>query len=80
MVHPQRFPHDLDERLARASRQTGLPRAALIEQLIASGLAALESHGSRQTIAHLSSKPSDAELSGAERSIDQRLRESGLGA
>lgn len=69
MPHLLRFPRDLEARLERASHHTGIPKAELIERLVQDGLAGLEA----QLL-----------LEGAaprvERSIDQLLRESGLGA
>lgn len=69
MPHLLRFPRDLEARLERASHHTGITKAELIERLVQDGLADLETQllieGATPRVA---------------RSIDQLLRESGLGA
>ncbi|PXX95294.1 hypothetical protein [Halomonas sp. LBP4] len=70
MPHLLRFSRDLEARLERLSRQTGLSKAALIERCVNDGVAALEAQLLLET----------AGAARAERSIDQLLRESGLGA
>ncbi len=70
MPHLMRFSHDLESRLDRASQQTGIAKADLIKRLVQSGLSDVES----QLLIEEAAMPL------AHRSIDQRLRESGLGA
>ena len=70
MPHLLRFPRDLEARLERASHQTGITKAELIERLVQDGLTDLET----QLLLEDTSRPR------VERSIDQLLRESGLGA
>ncbi|MGM0984216.1 MAG: hypothetical protein ACQEXG_12460 [Pseudomonadota bacterium] len=70
MPHLLRFPRDLETRLERASHHIGITKAELIERLVQDGLADLE------TQVHIEG----AATPRVERSIDQLLRESGLGA
>jgi predicted DNA-binding protein len=70
MPHLLRFPRDLEGRLDRLSRQTGLSKAVLIERCLDDGLNGIE----RQLLLETPM------LSRPERPIDQLLRESGLGA
>lgn len=69
MPHLLRFPRDLEARLERASQHTGIAKAELIERLVQDGLADLEAQLLIEGAAPR-----------VERSIDQLLRESGLGA
>ncbi len=69
MPHLLRLPRDLEARLEQLSQQTGLSKTVLIEQCLAEGLAGLEG----QLL-------EEANQPRAERTIDQLLRESGLGA
>lgn len=71
MPHLLRFSRDLEARLERLVHLTGLGKAELIELCLNNGLAELEGH------LLMESTTRHARL---ERSIDQRLRESGLGA
>lgn len=70
MPHLLRLPRDLESRLEQLSQQTGLSKAVLIEQCLAEGLAGLEG----QLLLEGADQPR------VERTIDQLLRESGLGA
>lgn len=70
MPHLLRFSRDLEARLERLSQQTGLSKADLIERCVNDGVAALETQLLLET----------AGTTRAERTIDQLLRESGLGA
>lgn len=70
MPHLLRFSRDLEARLERLSQQTGLSKAELIERCVSDGAASLETQLLLET----------AGAARAERSIDQLLRESGLGA
>ncbi|APE32160.1 hypothetical protein BOX17_15105 [Halomonas aestuarii] len=69
MPHLLRFSRDIEARLERASHHTGITKAELIERMVQDGLADLE-----QQLLLEDAAPR------AERSIDQLLRESGLGA
>ena len=69
MPHLLRFSRDLEARLERLSRQTGLSKAELIERCINDGVASLEAQLLLETAAARTERP-----------IDQLLRESGLGA
>lgn len=69
MPHLLRFSRDLEARLERASHHTGITKAELIERLVQDGLADLET----QLLI-------EGATPRVERSIDQLLRESGLGA
>lgn len=70
MPHLLRLPRELDERLEHLVQTTGLSKTLLIERCLESGVASLEAEllleGSHSTRAATS--------------IDQLLRESGLGA
>ena len=70
MPHLLRFSRDLEARLDFLAEKTGLSKAALIERLVSEGAEVLEAE-----LAH-----AGAGSQRAERSIDQLLRESGLGA
>ncbi|MEQ5821452.1 hypothetical protein [Halomonas sp. SCS19] len=70
MPHLLRFSRDLEARLDFLAEKTGLSKAALIERLVNEGAEVLEAE-----LAH-----EGAGSQRAERSIDQLLRESGLGA
>lgn len=70
MPHLLRFSRELEARLDRLSQQTGLGKADLIERMVADGVTDLE----HQLLIE------GADRRQAERSIDQLLRESGLGA
>ncbi|HAR07093.1 MULTISPECIES: ribbon-helix-helix protein, CopG family [Halomonas] len=70
MPHLLRFSRDLEARLDFLAEKTGLSKAALIERLVSEGAEVLEAE-----LAH-----EGAGSQRAERSIDQLLRESGLGA
>ncbi|MGQ7249601.1 ribbon-helix-helix protein, CopG family [Halomonas sp. V046] len=70
MPHLMRFSRELEARLERLARQTGLSKSELIERLVSEGADVLE--------AELLVEGAGAERAG--RSIDQLLRESGLGA
>ncbi|MBB3330894.1 putative DNA-binding protein [Halomonas campaniensis] len=70
MPHLLRLPRDLEERLEGLCRQTGLGKAELIERCLAEGLTGLEA----QLLLEGAHPPR------VERTIDQLLRESGLGA
>ncbi len=70
MPHLLRFPRDLEARLERACHHTGITKAELIERLVEDGLTDLEN----QLLLEERATPR------VERSIDQLLRESGLGA
>ncbi|MFY0988900.1 hypothetical protein [Halomonas sp. C05BenzN] len=70
MPHLLRLPRDLESRLERLSRQTGLSKGDLIERCVSDGVAELEAHLLLES----------AGTARPERSIDQLLRESGLGA
>jgi len=70
MPHILRIPRELDERLERLAQATGLSRTLLIERCLEGGVAALE--------AELMMEGAHPSRAGA--SIDQLLRESGLGA
>lgn len=70
MPHLLRFSRDLEARLAHASQQTGLTKAELIERLVQDGLGDMETQLLIETTA----------IPRIERSMDQLLRESGLGA
>lgn len=69
MPHLLRFPRDLEARLEVLAEATGLGKAELITRCVEAGIHALE----------LQLLP-DGGTPLAERSIDQVLRESGLGA
>ncbi|SEK20634.1 hypothetical protein [Halomonas daqiaonensis] len=69
MPHLLKFPRDLEARLERASHHTGITKAELIERLVQAGLADLETQLFLE----------DAAAPRVDRSIDQLLRESGLG-
>lgn len=70
MPHLIRLSRELEERLTRLAQHTGMSKSQLIEHLVAEGASVLDAElhnegaGPRQ----------------AERSLDQLLRESGLGA
>lgn len=70
MPHLLRMNRDLEARLDRLAKATGLGKAALIERCLEEGAEALE------TQLMLEETP----VPRADRSIDQLLRESGLGA
>lgn len=70
MPHLMLFSRDLESRLDRASQQTGITKSELIKRLVQSGLSDVES----QLLIEETTMPL------VQRSIDQRLRESGLGA
>ncbi|MDI5934438.1 hypothetical protein [Halomonas kalidii] len=70
MPHLLRFSRDLEARLERLSQQTGLSKAELIERCVSDGAASLETQLLLES----------AGTARPERSIDQLLRESGLGA
>lgn len=70
MPHLLRLPRELEERLERLAQVSGLSKSLLIERCLEGGVAALE--------AELLLEGSQA--SRAATSIDQLLRESGLGA
>lgn len=70
MPHLLRFPRDLEVRLDRLSELTGLGKAELIERCVREAADRLETQLLIET----------APPRGTERSIDQLLRESGLGA
>lgn len=70
MPHLLRLPRELDERLERLAQASGLNKTLLIERCLEDGVATLE--------AELLLEGSQA--SRAATSIDQLLRESGLGA
>ncbi|GHE22777.1 hypothetical protein [Halomonas urumqiensis] len=70
MPHLLRFPRDLEMRLERLSELTGLGKAELIERCVRESVTSLETHLMIET----------APPPHTERSIDQLLRESGLGA
>ncbi|RTR04952.1 ribbon-helix-helix protein, CopG family [Halomonas nitroreducens] len=70
MPHLLRLTRDQEIRLDRLAERCGLSRTELLERLVAEGLAALETELMVE----------GAGLRRAERSIDQLLRESGLGA
>jgi predicted DNA-binding protein len=70
MPYLMRFSRDLESRLDRASQQTGIAKADLIKRLVRSGLSDVETQLLLEEVA----------LPLAYRTIDQRLRESGLGA
>lgn len=65
-----RLSRDQEARLERLIIHTGLERSVLIEQLVANGLNMLEAEYFGD----------DEDLSSGGRTIDQLLRESGLGA
>ncbi|MEQ6917397.1 hypothetical protein [Halomonas aquatica] len=69
MPHLLRFSREIESRLERASKHTGITKAELIERLVQDGLTDLEAQLLLEDAA-----------SRTERSIDQLLRESGLGA
>ncbi|MBF7051784.1 ribbon-helix-helix protein, CopG family [Halomonas sp. KAO] len=68
--HLLRFSRELDRRLDALAQTTGLSKAELIERCLEGGVAALE--------AELMVEGAEAARAGT--SIDQLLRESGLGA
>ncbi|ALM52496.1 ribbon-helix-helix protein, CopG family [Halomonas huangheensis] len=70
MPHLIRLSRELEERLDRLARHTGLNKNELIEQLISEGANVLDAE-----LHHEGAGPRQAE-----RSLDQLLRESGLGA
>ncbi|MBN8411338.1 MULTISPECIES: ribbon-helix-helix protein, CopG family [Halomonas] len=70
MPHLLRFSRELEARLDLLAERTGMTKAALIERLVSEGAEVLE--------AELAQHGAGSER--AERSIDQLLRESGLGA
>ncbi|MCK2183106.1 hypothetical protein [Halomonas getboli] len=70
LPHLLHLTRDQSLRLERLAERCGLPRQELLERLVAEGLANLESELMIE----------GAGLRRAERSIDQLLRESGLGA
>lgn len=70
MPHLLRLNRDTEARLERLCLRTGLSRSQLIERCLGDGVAALE----RQLLLEI------PDIGRAERAIDQRLRESGLGA
>ncbi|MBB3229831.1 ribbon-helix-helix protein, CopG family [Halomonas stenophila] len=70
MPHLLRLTRDQEIRLERLAEGCGLSKGELIERLVAEGLTALETELMIE----------GAGLRRAERSIDQLLRESGLGA
>lgn len=70
MPHLLRFSRELEARLERLSQQTGLAKSDLIERMVADSVTDLE----HQLLIEGADRPR------AERSIDQLLRESGLGA
>jgi len=70
MPHLLRFSRDLEARLDALAEASGLGKAELITRCVEGGILALE----HQLLAESGAAPL------AERSIDQVLRESGLGA
>ncbi|UYG09622.1 hypothetical protein [Halomonas sp. M4R1S46] len=70
MPHLLRLTRDQEIRLDRLAERCALSRTELLERLVAEGLTALETELMIE----------GAGLRRAERSIDQLLRESGLGA
>lgn len=70
MPHPLRLTQDLEARLERLAHLTGLARAELIERCLCAGLSDLEGRLLEQSARQVR----------LEHDIDQRLRESGLGA
>ncbi|MBB3140845.1 ribbon-helix-helix protein, CopG family [Halomonas organivorans] len=70
MPHLLRLTRDQEMRLDRLAERCNLSRSELLERLVAEGLASLETELMIE----------GAGLRRAERSIDQLLRESGLGA
>lgn len=70
MPHLLRLTRDTDARLERLCQRTGLGKAQLIERCLDDGMTRLE----RQLLLEI------PDAGRAERSIDQLLRESGLGA
>ena len=73
MPHLLRLPHDIEARLERLCQQTGMSKSELIERCVAAGLADFES---QLHIEGADKRPS----AGDTPSLDQVLRESGLGA
>ncbi|MCG6657190.1 hypothetical protein HOP52_05275 [Halomonas campisalis] len=73
MPHLLRFSHDIEARLERLCQQTGMSKSVLIERCVATGLADLES---QLLVEGAEKRPA----TGAAPSLDQVLRESGLGA
>lgn len=69
MPHLLRFSRDIETRLEQASQHAGITKAELIERLVQDGLSELET----QLLL-------EGGAPRVERSIDQLLRESGLGA
>ncbi|MFG6137119.1 MULTISPECIES: ribbon-helix-helix protein, CopG family [Halomonas] len=70
LPHLLHLTRDQELRLERLAERCGLPRHELLERLVTEGIANLESELMIE----------GAGLRRAERSIDQLLRESGLGA
>ncbi|XKE47304.1 ribbon-helix-helix protein, CopG family [Halomonas organivorans] len=70
MPHLLRLTREQDLRLERLAERCGMSRGELLERLVAQGLADLET----ELMLEGAGRPR------AERSIDQLLRESGLGA
>ncbi|MCW4152915.1 ribbon-helix-helix domain-containing protein [Halomonas sp. 18H] len=70
MPHFLRFSQELETRLERLAERTGFSKTELIERLVRDGVGQLESELMFEETPHR--KPSDL-------SIDQLLRESGLG-
>ena len=70
MPHILRLSRELEARLERLAEATGLSRSVLIERCLEGGVAALEAELLME----------DAQPTRAGASIDQLLRESGLGA
>ncbi|MCE8038199.1 MULTISPECIES: hypothetical protein [unclassified Halomonas] len=73
MPHLLRFSRDIELRLERLSQNTGQSKGALIERCLAVGMHDMES---QLLLEEAISAPSGA----ARPSLDQLLRESGLGA
>ncbi|MBZ0332004.1 hypothetical protein KZO25_16935 [Halomonas sp. ANAO-440] len=73
MPHLLRFPRETESRLEQLCLQTGLSKAELIERCLGIGMDDLEAQLHMETA---SREPAGA----SERSLDQLLRESGLGA
>jgi hypothetical protein len=70
MPHLLRLTRDTEARLERLCLRTGLRRTQLIERCLGDGMTGLE----QQLLLEI------PDIVRAERTIDQRLRESGLGA
>ena len=73
MPHLLRLSHDIEARLERLCQQTGMSKSELIERCITAGLADIES---QLLVEGAKPRPTPLETP----SLDQLLRESGLGA